>query len=133
MGAQLSTPPTRSNVVSLKFRTDELSSAEASLIAWQFGFDEDDDPFYLALWQTISRAWASDHSAPSDLRPKTHHLKRLGSASAFPEEVAVYTKFKSTEGEKYWLSLLKRAGLADRRKMSINPQVERRRRMATVS
>jgi hypothetical protein len=123
----------KEHAVSLKFRTDELSPAEASLIAWQFGFHEDDDPFYLALWQTISRAWASDHSAPSDLRPKTYHLKRLGAAGAYPEEVAVYTKFKSAEGEKYWLSLLKRAGLDDRRKTSIKPPVERRRRAVVVS
>jgi hypothetical protein len=119
--------------MSLKFRTDDLTPAEASLVAWQFGFHEGDDPFYLSLWQTISRAWASDHSPPSDLRPSTNYLKRLGAANAFPDEVAVYSKFKSNDGEKYWLSLLKRAGLADRRKTIIKPTVERRRRATAVS
>ena len=120
--------------MSLKFNTTELSHAEVSLIGWQFGYSEDDDPFYVSLWHTINRAWVSDHLPPVAGRTKAEHLKRLGSASAFPEEVSVYLKFKSPDGEKYWLNLLKRAGLADRRQRSVSPPaVERRKRAPTAS
>jgi len=119
--------------MSLKFKTDDLSSAEASLIAWQFGYHEDDDPFVISLWQTIYRAWASDNKPVSETRPKTQHLKRLGSPGAYPEEIGVYLKFKSDEGERYWLTLLEKAGLGDRRQRDIAPPVERRKRAAAVS
>ena len=120
--------------MSLKFKTTELSHAEASLIGWQFGYSEDDDPFYVSLWHTINRAWVSDNLPATAGRPKAEHLKRLGSASAFPEEVSVYLKFKSADGEKYWLDLLKRAGLADRRQRSVSPPTgERRKRALSAS
>jgi hypothetical protein len=119
--------------MSLKFRTDELSPAEASLIAWQFGFQDDDDPFYGSLWHVIERAWKSDNTPGSEARQKTEHLRHLAAPGAYPEEVAVYLKFKSDVGERYWLELLKKAGLADRRQRSVTPVVERRRRPATAA
>jgi hypothetical protein len=114
----------------LKFRMDDLSPAEASLIGWQFGFDDDDDPFLPTLWQTIARAWASDAAPMTSARQRTHHLKRLGAPGAYPEEVAVYLKFKSSEGETYWLDMLRRAGLGDRRQRSSAPPATERRRRA---
>jgi hypothetical protein len=119
--------------MSLKFRTDDLTAAEASLIAWQFGYHEDDDPFVISLWQTIYRAWVSDNSPPSSARPKSNHLKRLGAPGAYPEEVGVYVKFKSANGERYWLDLLKKADLGDRRQRSVAPAVERRKRAAMAA
>jgi hypothetical protein len=116
--------------MSMKFRTQQLTPAEASLITSQFGYHEDDDPYFQALWQAINRAWTSDHTVRPPGDAKTEHLKRLGSASAYPEEVAVYLKFKSDEGETYWLDLLTRAGLTDRRQRQVAPPVERRRRGA---
>ncbi len=112
----------------LKFRMDDLSPAEASLIGWQFGFDEEDDPFLPTLWQTIARAWASDTAPSSNLRKRSKHLKHLGASGAYPDEVAVYLKFKSADGEAYWLDLLRRAGLADRRQRSNPIAVDRRHR-----
>ena len=111
--------------MTLKFKTDDLTHAEASLIGWQFGYSEDDDPYYVSLWHTVNRAWASDN--------QTAHLKRLGAAGAYPDEVSVYMKFKSADGEKYWLNLLKRAGLADRRTRSESPPTGERRKRAAVS
>jgi hypothetical protein len=119
--------------MSLKFRTDELSPAEASLIGWQFGFQDDDDPFFGSLWHVIDRAWACDRRPPAESRPQTEHLKRLAAPGAFPEEVAVFLKFKSADGERYWLGLLRKAGLADRRQRDITPPVERRRRSAATA
>jgi hypothetical protein len=115
----------------LKFRTDELTPAEASFIAWQFGYQDEDDPFYISLWHTINRAWISDHSTPSESRQRSQHLTKLSAAGAYPEEVAIFLKFKSEQGEKFWLNMLQRAGLADRRQRSVTPTVERRRRTAT--
>ena len=112
----------------LKFRMDDLSPAEATLIGWQFGFDDDDDPFLPTLWQTIARAWMSDAAPNSSARKRTQHLKHLGASGAYPDEVAVYMKFKSGEGESYWLDMLRRAGLADRRQRSNPTEVDRRRR-----
>jgi len=37
--------------MSIMFRSTELSSAEASFLKWQYGFDEEDEPFERALWQ----------------------------------------------------------------------------------
>lgn len=119
--------------MSLKFKTDDLTQAEASLIGWQFGYSEEDDPYYVSLWHTVNRAWVSDSQPGTPKRPKTEHLKRLAASGAYPDEVAVYLKFKSSEGEKYWLKLLKRAGLADRRQRSESPpSVERRKRAPTA-
>jgi hypothetical protein len=113
--------------MSLKFRTDELTPAEASLIAWQFGFQDDDDPFYRSLWNVIDRAWISDQR-PQNGSHKTDYLKRLAVPGAFPDEIVAFLKFKSGEGEQYWLSLLSKAGLGDRRQRSVMPAVERRGR-----
>lgn len=46
--------------MSIRFRSTELSSAEASFLKWQYGFDEEDEPFERALWQAIMRAWEAD-------------------------------------------------------------------------
>lgn len=119
--------------MSLTFKTDDLSQAEVSLIGWQFGYSEDDDPYYVSLWHTINRAWVSDHQRGTATRPKTAHMKRLGAAGAYPDEVAVYLKFKSPEGEKYWLNLLKRAGLSDRRQRSEAPPTGERRKRDPIS
>lgn len=116
--------------MSVKFRTDDLSEAEASFLKWQYGFEEGDDPFYRSLWQTISRAWTADHTPPLSGKTQSRHLQRLGSAKAYPEEVSVYIKFKSEDSDSFWLDLIRRAGLADRRQRSVAPPVERRRRSA---
>ncbi len=108
--------------MSKKFNTEELLPGEASLLIWQFGFDDADDPFYRALWQAISRAWLSDSETTTT---PTGHLKRLG--LAYPDEIAVYSKFKSADGEKYWLDLLERAGIEDRRKQKSSGNVASRR------
>jgi len=116
----------------LKIRTDELTPAEASFVAWQFGYQDEDDPFFISLWHTINRAWINDNSPPAGKRTRSQHLARLGAAGAYPEEVGIFLKFKSDQGEKYWLDMLQRAGLADRRQRSVTPQVERRRRAAAT-
>jgi hypothetical protein len=110
--------------MSVKFRKEGLSAAEGSLLAWQFGASEEDSPFVSALWVALSTAW--DRAARGDTEASVF-LGRLGSASAFPEEVAVYGRFKGPDGEGYWLDLLDRAGLADRRTRAEDPPVERRR------
>lgn len=115
----------------LKFRTDELIPAEVSFLHWQFGYHDEDDPFFVSLWHTINRAWISDHCPATDARPHSNHLARLGSSGAYPEEVAIFLKFKSDQGEGYWLNLLQRAGLDDRRQRQVPPPVERRRRTSS--
>ncbi len=112
--------------MAVNFRADQLTSAEASFVAWSFGFHEDDDPFHVALWHTISRAWISD------TRSASGHLKRLAAPGAFPEEVGIFLRFKSDDGEAFWLDMLKRAGLTDRRQRSTAPAVERRKRPAAA-
>ena len=115
--------------MSIRIRTEDLSPAEVSFLNWQYGFDDASDPFERALWQAISRAWASDHSAEAGTE-KTRHLDRLGSAGAYPEEVTLYRQFKSDRSDQFWMELIRRAGLADRRQRSVTPMVERRRRVA---
>ncbi|MES2352948.1 MAG: hypothetical protein V4568_00895 [Pseudomonadota bacterium] len=116
--------------MSLKFRTDELTPAEASFLTWQFGYQDEDDPFFVSLWHTINRAWISDQRSTLD-HQRTQHLSRLAAGGAYPEEVAIFLKFKSEQGEDYWLNMLQRAGLDDRRQQSVPPTVERRRRTST--
>lgn len=113
--------------MAFNFRTDQMTVAEASFVGWSFGFQEDDDPFHVALWHLISRAWISDNRAGSA------HLKRLAAPGAFPEEVEIFLKFKSDNGEAFWLDMLKRAGLADRRQRSTAPVVERRKRVQAAN
>ena len=116
----------------LKIRTDELTPAEASFVAWQFGYQDEDDPFFISLWHTINRAWISDNKPATEMRQLTRYLTKLAAAGAYPEEVAIFLKFKSEQGEKYWLDMLQRAGLADRRQRSLAPSLERRRRTAAT-
>lgn len=115
--------------MSIRIRTEDLTRAEVSFLNWQYGFDEASDPFERALWQAISRAWASDHGAEAGAAG-TRHLERLGSAGAYPEEVRLYCQFKSDNSDKFWMELIRRAGLTDRRQRSVTPMVERRRRVA---
>lgn len=119
--------------MSLKLRADALSPAEASFLSWQFGFEDTDDPFLQSLWRAIDQAWHSDLRSIRAVGPNSGHLGRLASPGAFPEEVSVFLRFKSDEGERYWLDMVKRAGLADRRQRSVTPSVERRRQSATVT
>jgi hypothetical protein len=110
--------------MSIKFRSKELSPAEASFLKWQYGFDEQDEPFERALWQAIMRAWDADDASESNPR----HLERLGCPDAYPEEVALYVKFKSEDSDTVWNELIRRAGLSDRRTAKVEPTVDRRRR-----
>ena len=110
--------------MSIKFRSKELSPAEASFLKWQYGFDEEDEPFERALWQTIMRAWDAD--AASETSPR--HLERLGCADAYPEEVALYMKFKSEGSDTVWNELIRRAGLSERRTRKLDTTVDRRGR-----
>jgi hypothetical protein len=114
--------------MSIKFRSKDLSAAEASFLKWQYGFDEVDEPFERALWQTIMRAWDAD--AASTPATPTRHLERLGSAAAYPEEVALYVKFKSEGSDAFWNELIRRAGLSDRRTATtkVDTTTDRRRR-----
>ena len=113
--------------MSLKIRREDLSSAETSFLKWQYGFEEEDDPFEISLWQTIMRAWESDNAPTLSREPGTDYLARLGSDTAFPEHVALYAKFKSQQSDRFWRQLITRAGLADRRQRKTAPPVERRR------
>jgi hypothetical protein len=107
--------------MSIMFRSTELSSAEASFLKWQYGFDEEDEPFERALWQAIARAWEADNATG------THHLERLGSSDAYPEEVALYLRFKSEGSDDVWNEMIRRAGLSDRRTAKVDTAINRRR------
>jgi hypothetical protein len=109
--------------MSIKFRSTELSYAEASFLKWQYGFSEEDEPFERALWQTILRAWEADKSSGSG----TRYLERLGCSGAFPEEVALYVQFKSESSDEIWNELILRAGLSDRRTARVDTAIDRRR------
>ena len=109
--------------MSIKLRSTELSSAEASFLKWQYGFDEEDAPFERALWQAIVRAWESDNDPEAD----TRHLERLGSSGAYPEEVALYLQFKSEDSDVIWNELIRRADLSDRRTARVDTAINRRR------
>ena len=61
-------------------------------------------------------------------RKDSRHLPRLGCADAYPEEVALYVKFRSDDGDTVWNELIRRAGLSDRRTAKVEPTVDRRRR-----
>jgi hypothetical protein len=109
--------------MSIHFHSKELSPAEASFLKWQYGFDDDDEPFTRALWQAIGRAWEADTKSGG-----TRLLDRLGSSGAFPEEVALYRSFRLEGGDKVWNELIRRAGLPDRRTAKVVTPIERRRR-----
>lgn len=110
--------------MSIKFRSTELSAAEASFLKWQYGFEDTDEPFARVLWQAIGRAWEADAASGG----KTRHLERLGCAGAYPEEVALYLSFRREGGDAVWKDLLRRAGLSDRRMAKVVTPVDRRRR-----
>jgi hypothetical protein len=107
--------------MSIKLRSTELSPAEASFLKWQYGFDEEDEPFERALWQAIVRAWEADNATG------TRHLERLGSSDAYPEEVELYLQFKSEASDVIWNEMIRRAGLSDRRTARVDTPVNRRR------
>ena len=109
--------------MSIRFRSTELSSAEASFLKWQYGFDEEDEPFERALWQAILRAWEADNASGGS----TRHLERLGCSGAFPQEVALYLRFKSERSDEVWNELIHRAGLSDRRTAKVDTAINRRR------
>lgn len=109
--------------MSIRIRSDELSPVEVSFLKWQYGSDDADEPFERALWQTIMRAWNADNTAGSGSR----HINRLGSREAYPEEVALYLRFRSEGSDEVWNDLIRRAGLADRRTARIRTPFERRR------
>ena len=111
----------------MRFLSKELSSAEASFLQWQYGFDDADAPFELALWQAIMRAWEADHAPGAT----TRHLARLGIDGAYPAEVALYISFKSADSDTLWDDLIRRAGLSDRRTTEVGARVERRHRPAS--
>ena len=111
----------------LKLRAGEMTSAEASFLSWQFGFEDDADRFLPALWRAIDQAWLSDLQRMVAIDQGLGHLSRLAAPGAFPDEVGVFLRFKSDDGERYWLDMLKRAGIADRRQRCVMPSVERRR------
>jgi hypothetical protein len=109
--------------MSIKFSSTELSSAETSFLKWQYGFDEEDEPFERALWQAILRAWEADNASETS----TRLLERLGCRGAFPEEVALYVRFKSEASDEVWNELIRRAGLSDRRTARVDMAINRRR------
>jgi hypothetical protein len=109
--------------MSIKLRSTELSPAEASFLKWQYGFDDEDEPFERALWQAIVRAWEADNASGGD----TGYLERLGCSGAFPEEVALYLQFKSDDSDVIWSELIRRAALSDRRTAKVTTPVNRRR------
>ena len=109
--------------MSIRLRSTELSPAEASFLKWQYGFDEEDEPFERALWQAIVRAWEADNASDTD----TRHLERLGSSGAYPEEVELYLQFKSEASDVIWNELIRRAALSDRRTAKVDTPTNRRR------
>jgi hypothetical protein len=114
--------------MSIELKTKDLSPAEVSFLKWQYGFEDDDDPFERSLWHTIMRAWESDHAARFADRPGTQHLQRLGAAKAYPDEVSLFIQFKADDSGAFWEDLIRRAGLSDRRQRKFAPVIERRRR-----
>ena len=111
--------------MSIKIRSTELSSAEASFLKWQYGFDEEDEPFERALWQAIMRAWEADNAPGAE--EGIRHLERLGCSGAYPEEVALYLQFKSEASDVIWNELIHRAALPDRRTARVDTAINRRR------
>ncbi len=109
--------------MSIESRSKDISFAEASFLKWQYGFDDNDEPFERALWQVIMRAWEADTSSGAG----TYRLDRLGCGGAFPEEVALYIRFKADDGDEVWNELIRRAGLSDRRTTKVAVLIDRRR------
>jgi hypothetical protein len=114
--------------MSIKFNSKDLKPAEISFLKWQYGFEDEDDPFERSLWHSILRAWEADSEPAVPGKRSTRHLERLGSRDAYPDEVALFVKFKSDQSDKFWRELIDRAGLTDRRQRHAPPAIERRRR-----
>ena len=113
--------------MSIEFNGKNLTPVEISFLKWQYGFEEDDDPFERSLWHTILHAWEADRQNFVRKTP-VRHLPRLGSNEAYPEQVALYVSFKSEKSDTFWNDLIRRAGIADRRTSDVAPTSERRRR-----
>jgi hypothetical protein len=114
--------------MSIKFRSKELTPAEASFLKWQYGFEDADEPFERALWQAIMRAWDADAASRAQAQTQTRHIARLGCEDAYPEEVALYTRFKSDDSDAVWNELIRRAGLSERRTAKVDTEIDRRHR-----
>jgi hypothetical protein len=115
--------------MSIEFKGKNLTPVEVSFLKWQYGFEEEDDPFERSLWHTILHAWEADRQHYARNSP-VRQLPRLGSNEAYPEEVALYVSFKSEKSDTFWNDLIRRAGLSDRRTSQVTPMNERRRRSA---
>ena len=111
----------------IEFDSKNLTPVEISFLKWQYGFEEEDDPFERSLWRTILHAWEADRTNFARKSP-VRHLPRLGSNQAYPEEVALYVSFKSEKSDSFWNDLIRRAGLSDRRTSDVTPMSERRPR-----
>jgi hypothetical protein len=111
----------------IEFNTKNLTPVEISFLKWQYGFEEEDDPFERSLWHTILHAWEADRHNFAK-KSAVRHLPRLGAREAYPEEVALYISFKSEKSDLFWNELIRRAGIADRRTSDVTPPNERRRR-----
>ncbi len=116
--------------MSLEFQRDALSEAEAGLVAWQFSGSEDEHPYVAKLWAAIAQAWEFAAAGRGEAQA---FLDRLAVTEAFGPEIAVYRRFKGVDGEAYWLDILRRAGLADRRQRYSAVANERRRRRVPAS
>lgn len=115
--------------MSIEFKGKNLTPVEVSFLKWQYGFEEEDDPFERSLWHTILHAWEADRQHYARKSPE-RQLPRLGSSEAYPEQVALYVSFKSEKSDTFWNDLIRRAGLSDRRTSNVTPMNERRRRSA---
>lgn len=109
--------------MAFRVREDQLTPAEASLLRWQFGGGSVRSPYLAAFWSALSLAW--DQAKRGDTDAQTF-IERLAVPGAFIDEVAAYRRFQGAEGEIYWLDLLQRAGLRDRRQNYRVPLIERR-------
>src|SRR5258708_35852743 len=107
--------------MSIQFRSKDLSPVEISFLKWQYGFEEEDDPFERSLGHTILHAWEADRQAFMSDSP-SRHLPPLGSVAAYPEQGALYVTFKSDQGASFWNDLIKRAGLPHPRHAHVAPE-----------
>jgi len=115
--------------MAIEFDTRNLTPVEISFLKWQYGFEEEDDPFERSLWHTILHAWEADRQNFAR-KSNERHLPRLGAREAYPEQVALYISFKSEKSDLFWNDLIRRAGIADRRTSDVAPARERRRKRA---
>ena len=64
--------------MSIQLRTKDLSPVEISFLKWQYGFEEEDDPFERSLWHTILHAWEADRQAFMSNSPGRHLPRDIG-------------------------------------------------------